>query len=109
MNYPLRLKYLIHRRSVFFLLSFALAFTLLGFYIFQTNALMLETWQLQLYQQKISDLAKIDTSLEIKQTTASYLNNMEPKIKELGLERINTVKYIHVIESAVAATIKSND
>lgn len=99
MNYPLKLNL-----RAFWTSAFVSIAALLGFYIFQINAFVSETWQIRSYQQKISELAQINSALEIQRTKVNYLNNLEPKIKELGFEKIDVLRYIQIIDSAVAAS-----
>lgn len=72
-------------------------------YIFQVNSLIVESYQTQSYQKKISELKEQNKDLKIKLTKTNYLEDVVLKSKELGFQRGGPVKYIQVSDGMVAA------
>ncbi len=79
-----------------------LTLALLALYVIQTNAMILEGYQIQGYQKKLNDLYLQNEVLKIKLTQTNYLRNIEEKVQELGFERIGQIHYIQLIEDQVA-------
>ncbi len=87
----------------FWSLGFILIALLLGLYVFQINALISDTYRVQLHQKSIYELSEGNRILEINSAKLNYLQNLTEKSEALGLERIETINYIHVIDTSVAA------
>ncbi len=87
--------------KMFLILSFAIIITLLGFYIFLISSFSLETYQLQNYQKTIKKLTEENKALEISLVKINTLEKIEPKIQELGFEKIDTIHYLQVLETPI--------
>lgn len=86
----------------FWFAALVLIVSILTFYIFQINAFMSQSYLIQSYQKNIAEISEENRILEIKLTQLNYLEETGPKIQELGLERIDTIHYIQVIDSYIA-------
>ncbi|TSC74839.1 MAG: hypothetical protein G01um101430_758 [Parcubacteria group bacterium Gr01-1014_30] len=89
--------------KIFYTFGFIFTFVLLALYVFQVNAMILETFQVQSYQKKAEELAENNRSLEVKVTKVSYLENLERRSQELGFERVGLVNYIQIAKDSLAA------
>jgi hypothetical protein len=89
--------------KIFWAFCFILIITLLGFYVFQINALISGTHQLQLHQNKMAEISELNRGLEISLAKLNYLQNITSKSEELGFERIKAIHYIQVIDGNLAA------
>lgn len=85
----------------FWILSIILAISLLAFYIFQISTFVLESYQAQNHQKKMNELLQENKVLEINSVKINSLENIETKIQELGLEKIDKIHYIQVLENPV--------
>jgi hypothetical protein len=83
-------------------LGFILVFLLLVLYLIQINALIPETYKVQLYQKNISELSEKNKILEINLAKLNYLDKILSKSDELGFEQIDTVHYLQVVDNLVA-------
>lgn len=90
--------------KILWVFALVLIITLLVLYLFQISYLTARTYQLQSYQEKIAELSETKKILEINSAKLNYLENITSKGEELGLERIDTINYIQVIDAAVAAS-----
>jgi len=75
---------------------------LLGFYIFQANAMTEETYLLQNQQKKIRGLSQENSELEISLSKTNSLLNVEQLVNNLNFEKTNQIRYLRVLEGQVA-------
>ena len=94
------LKKILNLRLFGFLISISAIF-LLAFYVFQTSELVSDGYQVGIYQKKISELSQGNKLLEINSVKVNSLENIENRIQELGLEKIDKVYYIQVLENPI--------
>ena len=88
--------------KIFWVIGFVLISLLLALYVFQVSRLVSETYTLQSYQKRVSQIFEENKILEINLAKTNSLSNITPKIKELGFEKINAVNYIQVVDNSVA-------
>ena len=89
--------------KVFPVLGFIITLALLALYVFQVNALVLETFQVQSYQKKVQDLTKVNRDLQVQLTKVDYLENLYQKGATLGFVRAKAVNYLQVAKDSLAA------
>jgi len=82
---------------------FILILALLVFYIFQVNALTKETYLIQSCEEKLSQLSGENETLEVNFSKVNSLANIENYLQNQNFEKVSQVKYIHILESSVAA------
>lgn len=97
-SFPLKLKF---NLKLFWIISFILITTLLGFYIFQVNSLTGETYQVQNFQKKINELSVENEILEIKLAKLNSLVNIETLIDKFNFEKVDKIHYIQILESQI--------
>lgn len=88
--------------KLFWILSIISIMTLLAFYIFQVNAIVSESYQIQNYQRKLNAISEQNEILEINSAQVNSLGNIEEQIQELGFEKVDQVHYIQVLKSQIA-------
>lgn len=88
--------------KIFWILSFVLIISLLIFYIFQVNALTVETYQIHNFQKKISTILKENESLRISSAKLNSSSNLETLIKDFGFEKTEKIHYIQILGGQVA-------
>lgn len=82
--------------------SAVLIISLLALYIFQVNSVVSESYQIQKYQKKITELSEENKILEINSLQLNSLVNIENKVQELGFEKADKIYYIRLLEGQVA-------
>jgi len=87
----------------FWILSLISIIGLLAFYIFQVNTMTKEIYFLEDYKKNLTILERENESLEINSAQLSSLGNIDGLIDELNFKKVGEIKYIHIIESSVAA------
>ena len=90
-------------RKLIWVLNFISILALLVFYIFQVNTLANETYLIQSCEEKLSQLSGENETLEINFSKANSLTNIENYLQNQNFEKVSQVKYIHILESSVAA------
>lgn len=76
---------------------------LLGFYVFQANAEISERFLIEEYNKKIQELSKENKVLEIGFAKNGSLDRMKELASSLGLEKVDKIHYIKVVETQVVA------
>jgi hypothetical protein len=76
---------------------------LLVFYVFQVNALTEETYLVQGYEGKLSQLSEEKEALEINFSKVNSLVNIENYLLGQNFEKVSQVKYIYILEGSVVA------
>lgn len=76
---------------------------LLGFYVFQANAEISERFLIKEYDKKIQELSKENKVLEIGFAKNGSLDRMKELASSLGLEKVDKIHYIKVVETQVVA------
>ena len=90
-------------KKVFLTITFISILALLVFYIFQVNTLTKETYLIQSCEKKLSQLSGKNETLEVNFSKANSLSNIENYLQNQNFEKVSQVKYIHILESSVAA------
>lgn len=90
-------------KKVFLTIIFISILALLVFYIFQVNTLTKETYLIQSCEKKLSQLSGENETLEVNFSKANSLTNIENYLQRQNFEKVSQVKYIHILESSVAA------
>lgn len=54
------------------------------------------------YQNKIAMLLQENKNLEINLAQISYLENIQKKTAELNFEKIQTIRYIQILDNSLA-------
>ena len=83
-------------------LGFFMALALLVFYVCQINDLTRGSYTINSYEKQISKLSSENKNLEISFAESSFLGQALLKIQALNFQKITSVKYIQVPDSAVA-------
>lgn len=95
-------KLVLNKRSLAVIL-FGLIFSLFILSILQVNAYTRETYLLQNYEKRISQLAEENKTLEINFSKANSLNNMGGFVQNMTFEKAGEIEYIKVLEATVLA------
>jgi len=90
-------------KKVFLTITFISILALLVFYIFQVNTLANETYLIQSCEKKLGQLSGENETLEVNFSKANSLSNIENYLQGQNFEKVSQVKYIHILESSVAA------
>ena len=90
-------------RKLIWVLNFISILALLVFYIFQVNTLANETYLIQSCEEKLSQLSGENEILEVNFSKVNSLTNIENYLQNQNFEKVSQVKYIHILESSVAA------
>jgi len=91
-------------KKVFLTIIFISILAPLVFYIFQVNTLANETYLIQSWEKKLSQLSGENETLEVNFSKANSLSNIENYLQNQNFEKVSQVKYIHILESSVAAS-----
>ena len=86
-----------------FLISFSLAISLIGFYVFQVNEITRASFTVNNYEKKIADLDREFKTLQISFSGTNSLPGLEGALVAKGYEKVGKIDYIQVLASAVAA------
>jgi cell division protein FtsB len=108
LSFPISIRhYLTLKRKfnlkIFWIASFILIIFLLGFYIFQVNNFVFQTYLIKNYQQELKKLSQENENLEINLTQKDSLKTIEDLIKELSFEKVEKIEYIQVVGSTIVA------
>ncbi|MBU4205018.1 hypothetical protein KKE19_03470 [Patescibacteria group bacterium] len=88
--------------KAFLLLNFCVLLFLTVFYALQINNITNGSYLIKSYQKKIETLLQENNNLEINLAQISYLENVQEKTAELGFEKIQTIKYIQILDNSLA-------
>jgi hypothetical protein len=66
----------------------------LSFYVFQVQAIINKEYQIGKYQQTVKGLSKNNSSLEMEAAGLNSLENIEKKIENFNLVKVEEIKYI---------------
>ena len=86
----------------FILLTTGFSLFLLGFYVFQIQVVMGNDYKIEGYEKNISQLSKNNRLLEIEANEFDSLEKIESKVSNLGLVKVDEVKYIFITEDYLA-------
>lgn len=87
---------------IFRILIFLFVIPLLVFYIFQTNNMISDGYQIRSLQKGLDGTAKENRILEINYARTKSLEIIEKRVQELGFEKIGRINYFQVLENSVA-------
>jgi len=87
--------------KIFWIFNFILILVFLIFYLFQVNALVSETYLVQNYEKKLTELSQKNEILTINFFQANSLDNIEKLIKDLGFEKVDKIHYIKIPKEIV--------
>jgi len=92
-------------KKLFWIITSILILVLVVFYIFQVNAFAKETYFIQDYERKLSQLSGENESLEVDFSRFNSLVNIENYLQSQNFEKVNQgeVKYIQIPGGSVAA------
>ena len=76
------------------LLGIGLLVFFLSFYIFQVQTIINKEYQIEKYQQAVTGLSKNNSFLEMEAASLGSLENIENKIENLNLVKVEEVRYI---------------
>lgn len=88
--------------KVFCIISFAMLFSPLIFYIYQINNLTSGTYSISMYETKIAELSKENRKLEVAFAESSFLGDVESRTRQLNFQKTSGVKYIEVPDYLLA-------
>lgn len=103
LNPPISIKKLslkINLRA-FWISSFILIALLLGFYIFQVNKIIQNSYLIKKYEKKLSAVTLENNNLKINFAKFHSLDNIEKEVFNLNFEKIGEVKYIQILGNEV--------
>ena len=76
-------------------------FAVASLWLWQNFQVVETTYQLQRLQNKLGGLERINEVLEVKAIGGNSLLNLEKKIQELGLEKIENINFLSYPETTV--------
>lgn len=82
----------------FILLTAGLSFFLLGFYVFQIQVIMGDDYKVEKYEKDIMEFSKKNLFLQIEVDKLNSLEDIETRIADLNLVKVNEIKYILISE-----------
>jgi len=88
------------------LLGTGLLVFFLSFYVFQVQAIINKEYQIEKYQQTVTGLSKNNSSLEMEAVGFNSLENIEKKIENLNLVKVEEIKYIFISKDYLARETK---
>ncbi|MHA1499907.1 MAG: hypothetical protein ACTSRT_20450 [Promethearchaeota archaeon] len=86
----------------FILLTTGLSFFLLMFYVFQIQVVMGNDYKVEKYEKDIMEFSKNNSSLQMEIDKFNSLEDIETRIEDLNLVKVNEVKYIFISEDHLA-------
>lgn len=92
--------------KIFCLAGFIVCSILLVFYTFQVNNLTRGYFVIDNYEKQIAELTKENKNLQVSFAESSFWGQVSEKITQLNFQKVVSIKYIQVPDSAVATTIK---
>ena len=87
----------------FILLTTGLSFFLLSFYVFQIQVVMGNDYKVGEYEKDIIEFSKNNSFLEIEVDKFNSLEDIETRIENLNLVKVDELKYIFISEDHLAA------
>ena len=89
------------------ILGFIASLALLVFYVWQVNDLTRGSYLVNSYQRQIGQLADENKNLQVSFAQNSFLGQVLQETQALNFQKVTSVKYVQVPDSAqVATTIK---
>ena len=88
--------------KLFVSVGFCLVLALSVFYVYQINSMISSNYGIKSYQKQINTLTTENKNLEVKLAQISYIENVKQKTAELGFSKVQTVKYIQILDSSLA-------
>lgn len=92
----------IHRTKWFWIVSGTSIAALLGAYVLQVNMLTATAYEISSTRQGVKQVLEEKSSLETAYLKSFSVRNMEQLAQQKGFERIGTVRYVQVVQPAVA-------
>ena len=86
----------------FILLTTGLSFFLLMFYVFQIQVVMGNDYKVGKYEKDIMEFSKNNSFLQMEVDKFNSLEDIETRIEDLNLVKVNEVKYIFISEDHLA-------
>ena len=72
------------------------------FYVSQVINVTNGSYLMKNYQKKMETLLQENKNLEINLAQISYLENIQKKTAELNFEKVQTLKYIQILDNSLA-------
>ena len=91
------------RLKGFWGLSIAILLVLTLFYIYQVNAIINQSYNISVLEQKAKKMTQIKENLEVKLTQEQNLPNATKLAADLQLEKIDRIEYINPAKPVAAA------
>ncbi len=88
------------------LLGAGLLIFFLSFYVFQVQAIISKEYQIEKYQQMVMNLSKNNSFLEMEAVGLNSLENIEKKIENLNLVKVEEVRYIIISQDYLVRETK---
>ena len=86
----------------FILLTTGLSFFLLSFYVFQIQVVMGDDYKVEKYEKDIIEFSKNNSFLEMEVDRFNSLEDIEIRIEDLNLVKVDELKYIFISEDHLA-------
>ncbi|TFB08176.1 hypothetical protein E3V08_05160 [Candidatus Atribacteria bacterium MT.SAG.1] len=86
----------------FILLTTGLSLFLLGFYVFQIKVVMGDDYKVEKYEKDIIEFSKNNLFLQMQVDKSNSLEDIETRIEDLNLVKVNEIKYIFISEDYLA-------
>ena len=90
----------------FILLTTGLSFFLLMFYVFQIQVVMGNDYMVGKYEKDIIEFSKNNSFLEIEVDKFNSLEDIETRIENLNLVKVDELKYIFISEDHLVAEMQ---
>ena len=90
----------------FILLTTGLSFFLLMFYVFQIQVVMGNDYMVEKYEKDIIEFSKNNSFLEMEVDKFNSLEDIETRIEDLNLVKVDELKYIFISEDHLVAEMQ---
>ena len=90
----------------FILLTTGLSFFLLMFYVFQIQVVMGNDYMVGKYEKDIIEFSKNNSFLEMEVDKFNSLEDIETRIENLNLVKVDELKYIFISEDHLVAEMQ---
>ena len=90
----------------FILLTTGLSFFLLMFYVFQIQVVMGNDYMVEKYEKDIIEFSKNNSFLEMEVDRFNSLEDIETRIENLNLVKVDELKYIFISEDHLVAEMQ---
>ena len=90
----------------FILLTTGLSFFLLMFYVFQIQVVMGNDYMVEKYEKDIIEFSKNNSFLEMEVDKFNSLEDIETRIQDLNLVKVDELKYIFISEDHLVAEMQ---